>query len=477
MKSLSKKLIPFALLAASTLLAACGDDPYQSSSAPDQESQNGQVSDSQGEVSENNSSIDVSVDPNIEDTISIMVPSGNAEETTMIQKAAETFGLLFPNVTVKINYVSISNYETAVRQQSMAGSLSDIVWTNSPEYLFLIKNNIAEPLNPYFAASTEAGEFNIDDYKTRFFEMGSQNGSYYVIPRSADTVVRFYNEELLTQAGIDMSAIKNGWTWDDFKNVCASWRAYQDGRGNTKEKGFICCDAYMSGWNSVSYPFFRSYGAEVIDEKGNCTLNADSTRAAITELRDLVDKGYIVKPGVDAGSSFETNSVPFLFQSASFAHYDDYQKIKGKINVVTLPLIEANNAPKIGAGIAGYSINSKIDANKKKLCWQFLRYILTKEGQESMAEGGLQVPPIRNDMDDFTKEKWGEGYEDKNLSAYTVFEEYKITDEFLSHAPVDKMNRLNLAYADFVTNALQGRKTIDQTIETAVRAINKELGK
>ena len=312
MKSLSKKLIPFALLAASALLAACGDDPYQSSSAPDQESQNGQVSDSQGEGSENNSSIDVSVDPNIEDTISIMVPSGNAEETTMIQKAAETFGLLFPNVTVKINYVSISNYETAVRQQSMAGSLSDIVWTNSPEYLFLIKNNIAEPLNPYFAASTEAGEFNIDDYKTRFFEMGSQNGSYYVIPRSADTVVCFYNEELLPQAGIDMSAIKNGWTWNDFKNVCASWRAYQDGRGNTKEKGFICCDAYMSGWNSVSYPFFRSYGAEVIDEKGNCTLNADSTRAAITELRDLVNKGYIVKPGVDAGSSFETNSVPFF---------------------------------------------------------------------------------------------------------------------------------------------------------------------
>ena len=78
MKSLSKKLIPFALLAASALLAACGDDPYQSSSAPEQESQNGQVSDSQGEGSENNSSIDVSVDPNIEDTISIMVPSGNA---------------------------------------------------------------------------------------------------------------------------------------------------------------------------------------------------------------------------------------------------------------------------------------------------------------------------------------------------------------------------------------------------------------
>ena len=466
MKSIAKKIVPFALFAATALLASCGQDPYAPGKSEDTGDQPTSVP-----------AIDVSVDPNIDDTISIMVPSGNAEETTMIQKAAETFALQYPNVKIKINYVTIGSYETTVRQQSMSNSLSDIVWTNSPEYLFLIKNDIAEPLDAYFKASTEAGDFNIEDYKTRFFDMGSLKGTHYVVPRSADTVVCFYNEELLNNAGIDMSSIKNGWTWDDFKNVCAQWRTYQDGKGNTKDKGYICVDAYMTGWNSVSYPFLRSFGGEVIDSTGKCVIDSDGTRAAIAELRDLVDKGYIVKPGIDAGSSFETNSVPFLFQSAAFSHYDDYRSIKGKINVVSLPLIEANNAPKIGAGIAGYSINAKKDASKKKLCWQFLRYLLTKEGQEAMAEGGLNVPPIRNDMDDFTKEKWGEGYADKNLSAYTFGEEYKITDEFLSYGPVDKMSRLNLAYSDFVTNALQGRKTADETIAAAVKAINKELGK
>lgn len=463
MKNIRKKILPFAFLASASILAACaGGD-------------NGSKKES-GDSASTTKEIDVSVDPNVEDTLRILVPSGNQEETTMIEKAAEAFSINYPNVTIKTEFVTVSNYETMVRQQMMAGSLPDIVWTNSPEYLFLIKNGIAENLDPYMDASTKAGEFNISDYKTDFFKMGSLNGTHYVIPRSADTVVCFYNEKLLKDANIDTSSIKNGWTWDEFKNICAKWRAYQDSNGNTAAGGYYCCDPYLTGWNSVTYPMLRSFGGEVVGEDGACAIDCDGTRAMINELRDITDKGYIVRIGVDSGSSFETGSVPFCFQSAAFSHYDDRAVLKGNINVVSMPLIQANNAPKIGAGIAGYSINAKISTQQKKnLAWQFLRFILTKEGQEAMAEGGLNVPPIRHDMDDFTKEKWGEGYEDRNLSAYTWGDEYKITDEFLSHADVSKMNRLNLAFTDFVTNASNNRKTVDEVISTAVSAIGKAL--
>ena len=420
--------------------------------------------------------LDVSVDSSVEETLRILVPSGNQEETTMIEKAAEAFSVYYPNVTIKTEFVTIGSYETMVRQQMMAGSLPDIVWTNSPEYLFLIKNEIAESLDPYIEASTKAGEFNISDYKTDFFDMGSLNDTHYVIPRSADTVVCFYNEKLLKDAGIDASCIKNGWNWDEFKSICQQWRTYQDGKGNTAAKGFYCCDPYLTGWNSVSYPFLRSYGGDVVGADGKCAIDCDGTRAMINEIRDITDKGYIVRVGVDSGSSFETGSVPFCFQSAAFSHYDDRASLKGNINVVSMPLVNANSSPRIGAGIAGYSINAKIKTQEKKnLAWQFLRFILTKEGQEAMADGGLNVPPIRHDMDDFTKEKWGEGYEDRNLSAYTWGDEYKITDEFLSRADVSKMNRLNLAFTDFITNASNGRKTVDEVISTAVKAIEKAL--
>ena len=214
MKSIAKKIVPFALFAATALLASCGQDPYAPGQSEDASDQPTSIP-----------TIDVSVDPSIDDTVSITVPSGNPEETTMIEKAAENFALKFPNVKIKIEYISIGSYETTVRQRSMSGTLSDIVWTNSPEFLFLIKNDIAEPLDAYFNASTEAGEFSINDYKTRFFDMGSLKGTHYVVPRSADTVVCFSNEELISNAGIDMSSIQNGWTWDQFKGVCSEWRA------------------------------------------------------------------------------------------------------------------------------------------------------------------------------------------------------------------------------------------------------------
>ena len=73
MKSIAKKIVPFALFAATALLASCGQDPYAPGKSEDTGDQPTSVP-----------TIDVSVDPNIDDTISIMVPSGNAEETTMI---------------------------------------------------------------------------------------------------------------------------------------------------------------------------------------------------------------------------------------------------------------------------------------------------------------------------------------------------------------------------------------------------------
>lgn len=421
-------------------------------------------------------SVDITVDENIKADLTILVPGSSQQEQSMVKKAFDDgFALNFPNVNLKFSFVSIGSYETTVRQQAMSNSLPDIVWTNSPEYLFLSKNQIAEPLNAYMAASAENGDWDMKDYKESFFNMGSINSKYYVMPRSADTVVCFFNRTLLKNANIDISKIKNGWTWSDFKEVCQAWRNYQDGRGNTVENGFYCCDPYMTSWNSVSYPMLKSFGGSVIGDDGKVSIDNNGTRAFVNEYRDIVSKGYVVAPGTQAGSSFESGQTPFVFQSASFSHYADgiAAIANDDLDVVTMPLINDNNTPFIGAGIAGYTINTK--SKNKALAWAFLRYLLTKEGQELMAKGGLNVPPIRNDMDDFTKEEWGKGYTDKNLSAYTLYPEYKTTDDFLSKADVSKMANLNLAYQDFVSAAGSGKKSVDTVISEAVEDLTDAL--
>ncbi|MFA6620120.1 MAG: extracellular solute-binding protein [Bacilli bacterium] len=414
------------------------------------------------------SSFNVEVDPNIKATISMLIPSGNENETMMIDKVTEGFNLKFPNVTIEKNYVSVSSYEATVRNQSMAGSLPDIVWTNSPEFYFLIKNNIAEPLNPYISASEGAGDFDFKtDFKTAYFDMGSAKGSYYVVPRSADSVVTFYNKKLLSDAGIDMTKIKNGWTWSDFTSICAQYRTYLDNNGHSSD--YYPVDANLLGWNSVSYPMLRSFGSDVLDESGKVIIDSAETRTALAFMQDMISKRYTVKTGDTSGSSFEIGTAPFIFQSASFSLYDDKRVLHNNVDIVNFPLITGTgtpSTPKIGAGIAGYTINKK--ASNKALCWQYLNYLLSKDGQNALAEGGLNLAPIRNDLNDYKTAKWGEGYTTANLDAYLVYDEYKIAEEYLGRVDPKYMADLQLAFQDMISDATMLRKTIEKTIDDAV---------
>jgi ABC-type glycerol-3-phosphate transport system substrate-binding protein len=453
-----KTILPIVALGLILSLASCGEQSSTTSS---------------GDAGNSETSANVSVDPSIKATLSILVPSGNQNETDMIKNAFDNgFSLLYPNVTLKIDYVSISNYESSVRNLAMANKLSDIVWTNSPEYLFLIKNGIVDPLTSYINASEAAGDFNFkNDFKTAYFNMGSYKNDYYVVPRSADCVVTFYNKTLLNNAGIDVSKIKNGWSWSDFLSVCKDWRTYLDKSGSGDN--YYCVDPYLTGWGSVSYPLLRSFGADVLDENGKNSIDSEGTRNAIKCIRNLTDNRYCIKSGASAASSFETGTTPFCFQSAAFSLYDQKSALKGNIDVVSFPLINDNNTPKIGGGIAGYSINKK--ASNKALAWQFLNYLISNEGQNLMAEGGLNLAPIRKDMADYTKEKWGEGYTDKNLSAYLVYDDDKITEEYLSRVDPKYLNRLQLAFQDFIGNAASDKKTIDQVVASAVSDIDDAL--
>lgn len=404
----------------------------------------------------------VSIDKNIKEKISILIPSGNQNETTMIDSAIKGFNLIYPNVTVEENYVQVGNYESTVRNLYMADALPDIVWTNSPEFYYLKSLGLIDPLNNYLSASEKAGDFNFkNDFKTKFFEMGAQDGLYYVIPRSADTVVTFYNKKILTDAHIDISTIKEGWSWEDFTAICAKWRAYMDQAGHTDD--YFCCDFNFT-WSSVTYPLIRSYGGEVIDSTGSAALKSDGTKQALTMMRDLVDKRYSVGNGVTSGSSFETATCPFIFQSAAISHYDSMRALKGNIDLVSFPKVNGTNF-KIGAGIAGYSLTSK--AKNKALSWAFLNYLISHDGQEALAAGGLNLPSIRNDLADYSASVWGKGYTDRNLQAYLDFDENKIADEYLGRISPSAMADVELAYSDVIGNTLSGkatRKTIDQVI-------------
>ena len=87
-------------------------------------------------------------------------------------------------------------------------------------------------------------------------------------------------------------------------------------------------------------------------------------------------------------------------------------------DVVTFPIVNPEN-PKVGAGVSGYAISST--CQNRDIAWKFLKFITSKEGQNCIADAGMNFPSIRKDMSDpiNPENHWGVGYENYNMSAYT----------------------------------------------------------
>ncbi len=345
-------------------------------------------------------------------------------EKKIISEIGEILTAKYPNVTVKIETISggiSSQYATWFRNKNVP----DILVNNSFDMFTLSDKGLLSDLTPYLDAEAADPEstFDINDYYESYIKMGQANfdGEQYMIPRSADRVVCHYNKAIFKAAGVDMSLVRNGWTWDDFMTVCATLRKYYDSQDSTK--AYTLVDPYFT-WEAVYNPIFESYGVEYYDENGEVALESDATENALKFIKSIIDNKYASRPSVEqAGMAGNKGCMLFHSQAASLmatelsVYYPDAEKVSDYYDVVTMPVIPGHE--KIGCGAAGYSVYD--GSENKDLAWQFLKILLSKEGQNIMADSGSNYVPVRKDMADYTNPEnhWGKGYEDLNLSAYT----------------------------------------------------------
>lgn len=400
-----KKILSFALtlLLALGVATGCGAPTGNSGSKP--------------------SEVNLHPDENVTATLRVAVENYTAEKK-IISEIGEILTAKYPNVTVKIETISggiSSQYATWFRNKNVP----DILVNNSFDMFTLSDKGLLSDITPYLDAEAADPEstFDINDYYESYIKMGQANfdGEQYMIPRSADRVVCHYNKAIFKAAGVDMSLVRNGWTWDDFMTVCATLRKYYDSQDSMK--AYTLVDPYFT-WEAVYNPIFESYGAEYYDENGEVALESDATENALKFIKSIIDNKYASRPSVEqAGMAGNKGCMLFHSQAASLmatelsVYYPDAEKVSDYYDVVTMPVIPGHE--KIGCGAAGYSVYD--GSENKDLAWQFLKILLSKEGQNIMADSGSNYVPVRKDMADYTNPEnhWGKGYEDLNLSAYT----------------------------------------------------------
>ncbi len=383
---------------------------------------------------------DVQFDLPVSYTAELSVIAPDREyESKILQAAIEGFNEKYPNITITKRPLVIKDYNEIMMRQFKAGRLADIIWTDSSKYYFLVSNGIALNLDPFYEQADKARVFDYEnDFSVDFRNMAKYGELTFAMPRSADSVVTFYNKEILAAAGVDLNPattkVKNGWTWDDFLEVCEKVRVYYDSPAQ-KHTNYYPIDANLN-WESVAYPIIKSLGGNVLDENGAFALSEEANAKVSALVKNLTDKRY-VPVNNDSASNFETGTGAMLFQSTSIDQYQETQGTRNKFDVVSFPLINGENSA-IGYGFAGYSLNKMLleDQQKRNAACAFMAYLMSREGQQKLAkDGGLALPSIRTDLSINEQDaEWHKTYGDSfNVEAYTFGSQYKTELGFLGN--------------------------------------------
>ncbi len=385
-------------------------------------------------------------------SIRIMIPDSDPERK-IANALIEGFNQKYPLIQVTINPMNLNSYNDTVLRQYQADRLAEIVWCDSTNYYYLVSNGIALNLDGFYEQGEAAGQFDSEtDFTYDFLNSGKFNGIPYAVPRSTDSVVTFYNKEILAAAGVDLNpettVVRNGWSWEDFLSVCEKVRNYYDGKGQTN---YYPIDANFT-WEAVSWPIIEALGGEVIGEDGKFALTEEKAGEVYDFVQNLVSSDYIPGLNESSGSSFESATGAMLFQSTTIDNYQTRATLKDKFDIVSFPLINGENAS-IGYGFAGYAVNEQAadDPDTLNATMAFINYMISYDGQQKVArDGGLTLPSVRTELSvDNPDASWHSTYGSQfNVAAYTYGSEYKVTQDFLGY--------VNPVFSTSIIDAMNG---------------------
>lgn len=424
--------------------------------------------------------VSLSVPSDITETLTLMIPNNDGDvERNYIMSLVPGFKELYPNVTIKFDARTISDekYSESVSAAIASKNVPDLFWTNTLFYYYLIAKNCVVSLEPYYAAEATAGTLDLEgEYYEAFFDMSTYEDKRYIVPRSMDSVVTYYNTELLTAAGIDYKndpRMTNNWTWENLMSLCQQVSDFiQSEEG--KALGYGNCYALQPefSWEAVFNPVMLAYGSEVFAENGDVAIDSAETLEMANMIRGLKENGRVLRDST-SGSTFTNGKVAFHFSSSGPAKMDLNSQISGKFDALPFPLI--GETPKIGCGFVGYGISSTTQGVKRDLAWQFLKYMISKKGQMELINGGLATPSIRVDLAE--EKEWSKGFQNLNLDAWLVGENYKVCSNFyMKHDPSCSFDTLN-ALQKFMNALTDGTKSVQKCIDECKSDLQEAISK
>jgi ABC-type glycerol-3-phosphate transport system substrate-binding protein len=234
--------------------------------------------------------------------------------------------------------------------------------------------------------------------------------------------------------------------------------------------------SFFLQWEPVYTSVFRELGSDgIVKENGELNLTSEKNREI---MRYLYDELFSNETIVGTETDFK-KGYALMATCVRPVAYTAYQQRQGTIDFLPFPT-EA-----IGAGCSGYAI-TKSNASKtqtvngvkktnKELCWDFIKYVITEEGQEVAGAFGTSVPILKSLEENGA---WKTAMPNaKNHSAWLAGEELRLTTYNRYDTEIRTSLRANVGsiFSDLQNKTSGAESKFEKTLSTQTSEFNRKI--
>jgi len=371
-------------------------------------------------------------------------------DSTAEDNARKTMFEDFTNETgIKVQEKVYNDYATQLMTDLIGGTAPDVFYVDVSDIPTLASLSVLEPLDSYI----ETSEIKTEDYYEPLLEaFRFTDDKMYGLPKDYSTLGFYYNETLLEEAGLTPEDIPT--KYEDLEGFLTEIKTALPDKTPMVFSPLMARQLYI----------MQSQDGMPVTEEGMANLADPKVLAALEILVDLYDK-ELIATAADlgdgwSGDTFGRGQAVITDEGAWMVSHLDTNFPDLAYGVKEIPTLNGENRNMVFT--VSYSMNSA--SSKKDEAWKFIEFTTRDEVMQTYAETASVLP---------TKISVAEAMkidEDPIMGAFSKAANYATPWQDGVNLPLIASN-----YENMIIPALTGEMTLEEAMENATEAANKDI--
>lgn len=287
-----------------------------------------------------------------------------------------------PTHKVRLSHGEENQYAERLFIQAAARSLPDVIHLDRKELPLFVHRGLFEDLTPYIDRDTA---FHLDAFLPQLLPGCKVGARFYAVPHNFSTLVLYYNKSHFDAEG--MSYPDSTWTWDTLRRA-AQRLTRTDASGKIVRYGCLM---------SLVLPtlIYQNGGQILNNDLDSCAIATPEAEGAYQFVLDLSEKYHVswsfLAQNLQWDDMFAGGRLSMIANGRWSAAWYMRSMPAGTVDVAPLP----RGKLRVG-GAVNHMMAISAQSTKKEEAWEFLKYLVSEEGERIFNEEGANIPSLRS---------------------------------------------------------------------------------